>query len=85
MWAAPPGSEPTHPPHREAGARPTGPNWGLALLGLLLMGVASVVVVEQLTGVASVTSLERHGPLLLVAVGVACALVGVIGMARRRP
>ena len=64
--------------------RPTGPNWGLALLGLLLMGVASVVLGEQVTGVAAVTSVERHGPLLLVGVGVACALVGVVGMARRR-
>lgn len=65
--------------------RASGPNWGLALLGLLLMGVASVVLVEQVTGVASVTALESHGPLLLVAAGVACALVGVVGMARRRP
>ncbi|MDQ2758585.1 MAG: hypothetical protein M3Y71_18845 [Actinomycetota bacterium] len=47
------------------------------------MSVASVVLVQQVTGV-DLTSLDSHGPLVLVGVGVACALVGVVGMARRR-
>ncbi len=97
-WAAPPGRAPgspdlqafdptpAQPPaQRSSEPRPTGPNWGLTLLGLVLMGVASAVLVEQLTGVATVTSLESRGPLLLVGAGVVCALVGVVGMARRRP
>ena len=98
-WAAPPRWEPARPEPQafdptprqsearpsKAEPRPTGPNWGLTLLGLVLMGVASAVLVEQLTGVATVTSLESHGPLLLVGLGVVCALVGVVGMARRRP
>lgn len=73
-----------HPPEAVTGPAPAGPNWGLTLFGLLLMGFAAGVVATQVTGVDGST-LQQHGPLVLVGLGVAFALVGVVGMARRRP
>lgn len=79
-----PGQAPPGPSRRPPVAAPTGPNWGLVLFGLVLLVVSGVVVAKQVTGVDG-TTLEQRGPVLLVGIGVVCALVGVVGMARRRP
>jgi len=64
--------------------RPTGPNWGLVLMGLALVVVAAGVFANQLSGF-QVNQLADTGPGVLVGVGLLCALVGVVGMVGRRP
>ncbi len=65
--------------------RPTGPNWGLVLMGLALVVVGAGVFANQLSGF-QVSQLADTGPGVLVGVGLLCALVGVVGMVgRRRP
>jgi hypothetical protein len=62
---------------------PSGPNWGLVVVGLIFGLVGAGVVANQVTGfqVADVTEL---GPSVLVVAGLACALLGMIGILTRR-
>jgi hypothetical protein len=62
---------------------PTGPNWGLVVLGLFFVLVAAGVVANQLMGFR-VTQLADVGPTVLVVGGLACAAVGVVGILTRR-
>ncbi len=62
---------------------PTGPNWGLVVLGLFFVLVAVGVAANQLAGF-QVAQLTDLGPSVLVVGGLACAVVGVIGILARR-
>ena len=62
---------------------PSGPNWGLVVLGLLFVLVAGGVVANQLTGF-QVSQLTEVGPSVLVIGGLACAAVGALGILARR-
>ncbi len=62
---------------------PTGPHWGLVLLGLFFVLVAAAVAANQLMGFR-VTQLADAGPSVLVVGGLACAAVGVVGILARR-
>ena len=62
---------------------PTGPNWGLVVLGLLFVLVAGGVVANQVTGF-QMTRLTEVGPSFLVIGGLACAAVGAVGILARR-
>ncbi len=85
MWTPPPAASGAPPPLPEVRylPRPTGPNWGLVLMGLALIVVAVAVVANQVSGF-QVTQLADTGPGVLVGIGLTCALVGVVGMLRRR-
>jgi hypothetical protein len=62
---------------------PSGPNWGLVIVGLVFGLVGAGVVANQLTGF-QVSSLSEMGPSVLVIVGLACALLGMVGILARR-
>jgi LPXTG-motif cell wall-anchored protein len=62
---------------------PTGPNWGLVVVGLVFGLVGAGVVANQVTGF-QVSSLTELGPSVLVIVGLACALLGLAGIVTRR-
>ncbi|MEO7234363.1 MAG: hypothetical protein ABIW80_03210 [Lapillicoccus sp.] len=62
---------------------PTGPNWGLVVLGVFFVLVAAGVAANQLMGF-QVTQLTDLGPSVLVIGGLACAAVGVVGILARR-
>lgn len=62
---------------------PGAPNWGLVLSGLVFMVIAAGVILNQVNGF-QVQELQQVGPMLLVAVGVASALIGVVGLVARR-
>lgn len=76
---------PTPPARREVVhvPPPTGPNWGLVVWGLLALLVAAGVVAHQVAGF-TVDQLREVGPGVLVVGGLACAVIGVIGMVARR-
>ena len=63
--------------------RPSGPNWGLVVVGLIFGLVGAGVVANQVTGF-QVADLSELGPSVLVVVGMACALLGLIGIVTRR-
>ena len=73
------------PPHREVTHLPApgAPNWGLVLSGLAFMIIAAGVILNQVNGF-QVQELQRIGPMLLVAIGIGSALIGVIGLVARR-
>jgi hypothetical protein len=62
---------------------PTGPNWGLVIVGLVFGLVGAGVVANQVTGF-QVASLTELGPSVLVLAGLACALLGLVGIVTRR-
>jgi LPXTG-motif cell wall-anchored protein len=62
---------------------PTGPNWGLVVVGLVFGLVGAGVVANQVTGF-QVSSLTELGPSVLVIAGLACALLGLAGIVTRR-
>ena len=62
---------------------PTGPNWGLVVVGLVFALVGAGVVANQVTGF-EVSSLTELGPSVLVIAGLACALQGLAGIVTRR-
>jgi hypothetical protein len=63
--------------------RPTGPSWGLVLMGLAFVVVAAGVMANQVSGFR-VGQLADTGPGVLVGVGLLCALIGIVGMVARR-
>lgn len=63
--------------------RPTGPNWGLVLMGFALVVVAAGVFANQASGF-QVSQLAGTGPGVLVGVGLLFALMGIVGMVGRR-
>jgi len=62
---------------------PTGPNWGLVVVGLVFGLVGAGVIANQVTGF-QVSSLTELGPSVLVIAGLACALLGLAGIVTRR-
>jgi hypothetical protein len=64
-------------------APPTGPNWGLVVVGLVFALVGAGVVANQVAGF-EVSSLSELGPSVLVIAGLVCALLGIIGILTRR-
>ena len=62
---------------------PSGPNWGLVVVGLVFGLVGAGVVANQVAGF-QVTSLSELGPSVLVVAGLACALLGLVGIVTRR-
>ena len=62
---------------------PSGPNWGLVVVGLVFALVGAGVVANQVAGF-QVTSLSELGPSVLVVAGLACAFVGLVGIVTRR-
>lgn len=76
-------SEATQPPEVTYLPAPSGPNWGLVVLGLLFLLVAGGVAANQLMGF-QVTQLTEVGPSVLVVGGLSCAAVGAIGILARR-
>ena len=62
---------------------PTGPNWGLVVVGLVFALVGAGVVANQVAGF-EVSSRSELGPSVLVIAGLACALLGIIGILTRR-
>ena len=62
---------------------PSGPNWGLVVVGLIFGLVGAGVVANQVAGF-QVTSLSELGPSVLVVAGLACALLGLVGIVTRR-
>ncbi|MEP6649457.1 MAG: hypothetical protein ABJA74_06025 [Lapillicoccus sp.] len=62
---------------------PTGPNWGLVVVGLVFGLVGAGVVANQVAGF-QVSSLSDLGPSVLVIAGLACALLGIVGILTRR-
>jgi hypothetical protein len=62
---------------------PSGPNWGLVIVGLVFGLVGAGVVANQVSGF-QVSSLTELGPSVLVVAGLACALLGLVGIVTRR-
>ena len=62
---------------------PSGPNWSLVVVGLIFGLVGAGVVANQVTGF-QVASLAELGPSVLVIAGLACALLGLVGIVTRR-
>jgi hypothetical protein len=62
---------------------PSGPNWGLVVVGLVFGLVGAGVVANQVSGF-QVSSLTELGPSVLVVAGLACALLGLVGIVTRR-
>ena len=62
---------------------PSGPNWGLVVVGLVFGLVGAGVVANQVAGF-QVSSLTDLGPSVLVFAGLACALLGLAGIVTRR-
>lgn len=63
---------------------PSGPHWGLVLTGLFFVVVAAGVVANQVNGF-QLQQITRVAPSAVILAGLACALVGVVGMVRHRP
>ena len=84
-WAPPVAAPPPAPAPRpvEYVPAPTGPNWSLVIVGVVLMAVAAGVVANQVSGF-QVAQLQTRGPGALIGIGLLCALIGILGMARRR-
>ena len=79
---APP-AQPTPKPHVTHLPPPSGPNWGLVLIGVVFGLVGAGVVANQLTGF-QISSVSEMGPSVLVLGGLACALLGLVGILTRR-
>ena len=62
---------------------PTGPNWGLVVVGLVFALVGGGVVANQAAGF-QVSSLSELGPSVLVIGGLVLALLGIVGILTRR-
>ncbi len=62
---------------------PGGPNWGLVVFGVMVGLVGAGVVANQVAGF-QVSSLSELGPSVLVIAGLACALLGIVGILTRR-
>lgn len=62
---------------------PSGANRGLVVVGLVVALVGAGVVANQVAGF-QVASLTDLGPSVLVVVGLACALLGLVGIVTRR-
>lgn len=81
QWTPPPVPPPapvvTHVP------APSGPNWGLVLVGLVFVTVAVAVVANQTTGFRF-SDVSTFGPGVFVLGGVLCALIGLVGIVSRR-
>lgn len=75
-WQPPPAASAPAPQRRVIPA-PTGPNWVLATLGILLMITAGVAI-ASLLGYRPEGTIQ-FGPQALVGVGAVLVLVGVIG------
>jgi LPXTG-motif cell wall-anchored protein len=92
-WTAPPVPTTTYPPAAASLAPtrrpvtylppPSGPNWGLVVVGLVFGLVGAGVVANQVAGF-QVSSLTDLGPSVLVIAGLACALLGLAGIVTRR-
>ena len=80
---APPAPAPAPKPRVTYLPPPSGPNWGLVLVGVVFGLVGAGVVANQLTGF-QVSSLSEMGPSVLVIGGLACALLGMVGILARR-
>ena len=76
-WQPPPRPQVTYLPP------PGGPNWGLVVFGLIVGLVGAGVVANQVAGF-QVASLSELGPSVLVIAGLACALLGIVGILTRR-
>lgn len=76
-WQPPPRQQVTYLPP------PSGPNWGLVVVGLIFGLVGAGVVANQVAGF-QVSSLSELGPSVLVIAGLACALLGMVGILTRR-
>lgn len=62
---------------------PTGPNWGLVLVGVFFLLVAAGLAANQVAGF-EIRQVTDAGPGLLVAAGLTLAVMGVVGMTLRR-
>ena len=62
---------------------PAGPNWGLILLGVIVMLVAGGVLASEVSGFRA-SQLSGIGPGVLIALGLVSAVVGIAGMLLRR-
>lgn len=80
--SAAPGPSP-EPPRVTYLPAPTGPNWGLVVVGLVFVAIAVGVVANQVSGF-QLSQLSETGPSILVVVGLGCALVGLVGIVARR-
>ena len=76
-WQPPPRQQVTYLPP------PGGPNWGLVVFGVIVGLVGAGVVANQVAGF-QVSSLSELGPSVLVIAGLACALLGIVGILTRR-
>jgi LPXTG-motif cell wall-anchored protein len=74
---------PAPKPHVTYLPPPSGPNWGLVIVGLVFGLVGAGVVANQVAGF-EVSSLSEAGPSVLVIVGLVCALLGIVGILTRR-
>jgi hypothetical protein len=79
----PPAAAPAPKPQVTYLPPPSGPNWGLVVVGIVFGLVGAGVVANQLTGF-QVSSLSEMGPSVLVIGGLACALLGIMGILTRR-
>lgn len=77
VWTPPPVPKVTYLP------APSGPNWGLVLVGLFFGLVAAGIVANQTAGFQA-SDLTTVGPTVFVIGGLLCALVGMAGIVRRR-
>ena len=83
---APPAQPAWQPPARQQVTYlppPGGANWGLDVFGLIVGLVGAGVVANQVAGF-QVASLSELGPSVLVIAGLACALLGIVGILTRR-
>ena len=62
---------------------PAGPNWGLILLGVIVMLVAGGVLASEVSAFRA-SQLSGIGPGVLIALGLVSAVVGIAGMLLRR-
>ena len=76
-WQPPPRQQVTYLPP------PGGPNWGLVVFGVIVGLAGAGVVANQVAGF-QVSSLSELGPSVLVFAGLACALLGIVGILTRR-
>jgi hypothetical protein len=76
-WQPPPRQQVTYLPP------PGGPNWGLVVFGVIVGLVGAGIVANQVAGF-QVSSLSELGPSVLVIAGLACALLGIVGILTRR-
>lgn len=63
-------------------ARPKGPNVSAIVLGLIAVVLAGLIIANETTGLQ--VDWSQLGPGAIVGIGVVMALVGAIGLTRRR-